>query len=126
MGFSLKSDDAGTERQVYDRMKDKVTDEVKRFFRPEFLNRLDATIVFHQLARDEILLIVDLMMAMVKKELEEKGLIRVSRQGGRNQCTLYAITWQPIDDCSGKLDINATTTAPHDWKRWTPPDGGST
>ena len=49
-------------------------DEVKRFFRPEFLNRLDATIVFHQLARDEILLIDDLMMAMVKKELEEKEI----------------------------------------------------
>ena len=55
-------------------MKEKVLDEVKRFFRPEFLNRLDATIVFHQLARPEILEIVDLMMAMVAKELEEKEI----------------------------------------------------
>ena len=61
-----------------------------------------------------------------RNELVERGFLRVSRQGGRNQCTLYAITWQPIDDCGGKLDINATTTAPHDWKRWTPPDSGST
>ena len=74
MGFAVKADQAQTENQSYERMKDKVMDEVKRFFRPEFLNRLDATIVFHQLARDEILLIVDLMMAMVKKELEEKEI----------------------------------------------------
>ena len=74
MGFAVKADQAQTENQSYERMKDKVMDEVKRFFRPEFLNRLDATIVFHQLARDEILLIVDLMMAMVRKELEEKEI----------------------------------------------------
>ena len=61
-----------------------------------------------------------------RNDLVERGFLRVSRQGGRNQCTLYALTWQPIDDCGGKLDITATTTAPHDWKRWTPPDRGST
>ena len=55
-------------------MKEKVLDEVKRFFRPEFLNRLDATIVFHQLDKPEILSIVDLMMGMVAKELEEKEI----------------------------------------------------
>ena len=74
MGFAVKADQAQTENQSYDRMKDKVMDEVKRFFRPEFLNRLDATIVFHQLARHEILSIVDLMMAMVRKELGEKEI----------------------------------------------------
>ena len=74
MGFAVKADQAQTENQSYERMKDKVMDEVKRFFRPEFLNRLDATIVFHQLARDEILSIVDLMMAMVRMELEEKEI----------------------------------------------------
>lgn len=74
MGFAVKADDARSEVQAYERMKEKVLDEVKRFFRPEFLNRLDATIVFHQLARPEILEIVDLMMAMVAKELEEKEI----------------------------------------------------
>ena len=74
MGFAVKADDAKSEVQAYERMKEKVLDEVKRFFRPEFLNRLDATIVFHQLARPEILEIVDLMMAMVAKELEEKEI----------------------------------------------------
>ena len=61
-----------------------------------------------------------------RNELVERGFLRVSRQDGRNQCTLYALTRQPIDDCRGKLDITATTTAPNDWKRWIPPDGGST
>ena len=74
MGFAVKADQAQTENQSYERMKEKVMDEVKRFFRPEFLNRLDATIVFHQLARSEILSIVDLMMVMVSKELKEKEI----------------------------------------------------
>ena len=72
MGFSIKSDDAQTEESSYQRMKDKVMDEVKRFFRPEFLNRIDATVVFHQLSRAEILAIVDLMMEQVRQELKDK------------------------------------------------------
>ena len=72
MGFAVKADEAQSQIQAYERMKDKVMNEVKRFFRPEFLNRLDATIVFHQLDRPEILAIVDLMMGLVRKELEEK------------------------------------------------------
>jgi ATP-dependent Clp protease ATP-binding subunit ClpC len=72
MGFAVKADQAQTQNQSYERMKEKVMDEVKRFFRPEFLNRLDATIVFHQLSREEILAIVELMMNMVRKELEDK------------------------------------------------------
>jgi ATP-dependent Clp protease ATP-binding subunit ClpC len=72
MGFAVKADQAQTQTQSYERMKEKVMDEVKRFFRPEFLNRLDATIVFHQLSREEILAIVELMMDLVRKELEDK------------------------------------------------------
>ena len=52
-----------------------------------------------------------------KKELVEKDVIRVARQGGLNKCNLYALTWFPIDECDGKLDITSTITAPHDWKR---------
>ena len=74
MGFSIKTDDAQTDESSYQRMKDKVMDEVKRFFRPEFLNRIDATVVFHQLSRPEILAIVDLMMEQVRKELEDKNV----------------------------------------------------
>ena len=72
MGFSIKTDDAQTAESSYQRMKDKVMEEVKRFFRPEFLNRIDATVVFHQLSRPEILAIVDLMMDQVRQELKEK------------------------------------------------------
>ena len=59
-----------------------------------------------------------------KNELLERGLILVSRQGGRNKCSLYAVTWQPIDECKGKLDIAPTHIAPHHWKRWIDPKCG--
>ena len=74
LGFGVKSDNAQTAQQSYERMKDKVMDEVRRFFRPEFLNRLDATVVFHQLDKDQINAIVDLMINMVQKELEERNV----------------------------------------------------
>ena len=74
LGFASKTEDGQTQQQSYERMKEKVMDEVKRFFRPEFLNRLDSTIVFHQLDKPEILSIVDLMMDLVRKELEEKQI----------------------------------------------------
>ncbi len=74
LGFNIKSDEAQTDESSYQRMKDKVMDEVKRFFRPEFLNRIDASVVFHQLTRAEILEIVDLMMDQVRGELKEKDI----------------------------------------------------
>ena len=74
MGFAVKSDSAQTDNQAYERMKDKVMEEVKRFFRPEFLNRLDATIVFHALNQQQINRIVDLMMDMVRTEVKERGI----------------------------------------------------
>ncbi len=74
MGFAVKADDAQSDKQAYERMKDKVMEEVKRFFRPEFLNRLDATIVFHALSQNEIHMIVDLMMNMVREELKERSI----------------------------------------------------
>ena len=74
LGFSTKTDQAQGQEQSYQRMKDTVMEEVKRFFRPEFLNRVDATVVFHQLDRPQILAIVGLMMAQVEKELSEKQI----------------------------------------------------
>jgi ATP-dependent Clp protease ATP-binding subunit ClpC len=76
MGFATKG---GTEQidaqRAYERMKDKVMEEVKKAFRPEFLNRLDATVVFHSLSKDHILEIVDLNLKDVRKRLLEKGLV---------------------------------------------------
>ena len=74
LGFSIKTEEAQTEKQSYERMKDKVLNEVKRFFRPEFLNRIDATVVFHALSKVNIMSIVDLMLDQVRKELSEKNI----------------------------------------------------
>jgi ATP-dependent Clp protease ATP-binding subunit ClpC len=63
----------GTERD-YEIMRGRVMDELKRAFRPEFLNRVDDTIVFHALTRPEIFEIVDLMLSTVNKQLTAQGL----------------------------------------------------
>ena len=74
LGFSIKTDEAQGEKQAYERMKDKVLNEVKKFFRPEFLNRIDASVVFHSLSESNIRAIVDLMMEQVRMELSEKTI----------------------------------------------------
>ena len=74
VGFAVKSENARTDQSAYERMKDKVMEEVRRFFKPEFLNRIDSTVVFHQLSESEILSIVDLMMNQVRHELDDKQI----------------------------------------------------
>ena len=69
VGFN-KSDEA----MSYQRMKDKVTDALKSHFRPEFLNRVDDIIVFHEHGKEEILQMVDLMMKRTASQLESQGL----------------------------------------------------
>jgi len=69
VGFG-KADEAIT----YERMKEKVHDALKQHFRPEFLNRIDDTIVFHELSKDEVTQIVDLMIKRVQTQLEGQGL----------------------------------------------------
>jgi ATP-dependent Clp protease ATP-binding subunit ClpC len=59
---------------TYDRMKDRVLDELKRAFRPEFLNRIDEVIVFHSLSEDHIRGIVQLMLDRVNRQLEERAI----------------------------------------------------
>jgi ATP-dependent Clp protease ATP-binding subunit ClpC len=58
----------------YERMKERVLDELKRAFRPEFINRIDEVIVFHPLSEDHIKGIVRLMIGRVNKQLEEKSI----------------------------------------------------
>ncbi len=74
LGFSTRMDEVKTTAQDYERMKDKVLTEVKRFFRPEFLNRIDEMVVFHALDRDEILSIVDFLLKDVRNSIAEKGM----------------------------------------------------
>src|SRR5437016_874641 len=70
MGFTREGDAAGT----YERMKNKVQEELKHHFRPEFLNRVDDVVVFHQLTQDEIVEIVDLMIAKVDERLKDRDM----------------------------------------------------
>jgi len=70
LGFAPEGD---TEN-AYERMKAKVQQELKQHFRPEFLNRIDDVIVFHQLSEGEIVQIVDLMIAGVEKRLQERDM----------------------------------------------------
>ncbi len=64
----------GNEGNAYEQMKSKVQQELKQHFRPEFLNRIDDVIVFHQLTESEIIEIVDLMVASLEKRLQDKDM----------------------------------------------------
>ena len=79
MGFSSTGEQ--DEAAQYERMKSKVDDELKKHFRPEFLNRIDDIVVFHQLTREQIVQMVDLLMGRVRRALEDKDMgIEVSEK----------------------------------------------
>jgi len=73
-GLSTGFSAGGALSTDYERMKAKVNDELKQHFRPEFLNRVDDTVVFPQLTQDEIIKIVDLMLAKLDKRLRAKDM----------------------------------------------------
>jgi len=73
-GFASHSDEAKSQEQDYERMKEKLLGELKKSFRPEFLNRIDGVVVFHSLTKEHIRQIVDLMLTMVQQQVAEKGL----------------------------------------------------
>src|ERR687892_1074885 len=70
LGFQVGNDSQSN----YERMKNKVNEELKQHFRPEFLNRIDDIVVFHQLTEEEIIEIVDLMVARVETQLANKDM----------------------------------------------------
>jgi len=74
LGFSTQGDEEQAQQRSYERMKDKLTEELKKAFRPEFLNRLDGTVVFHALSKSDIRQIVELMLAAVNHNLKEKKI----------------------------------------------------
>ncbi|HJV05455.1 MAG TPA: AAA family ATPase, partial [Actinomycetota bacterium] len=73
-GTSIGFSTAGDEEVTYERMRDKVMEELKRSFRPEFLNRIDEVIVFHSLTRENVKAIVDLMIRRVEDQLKSKDV----------------------------------------------------
>jgi ATP-dependent Clp protease ATP-binding subunit ClpC len=70
LGFAASNDSESN----YERMKQKVNDELKQHFRPEFLNRIDDTIVFHQLTEDQIRVIVDMYIGRIEGQLKNKDM----------------------------------------------------
>jgi ATP-dependent Clp protease ATP-binding subunit ClpC len=75
LGFQLKRDEAAEEKVTYDEMRKRLNDSLKRAFRPEFLNRLDATVIFRSLNKEDIQQIVSLELFKVSERLKEHNLI---------------------------------------------------
>ncbi len=74
LGFATKREEAQTFQEQYERMKEKVLEAMKRVFRPEFINRLDAVVVFHPLTKEHIRQIVEKEVREVEKRVALKGI----------------------------------------------------
>ncbi|MDP2918982.1 MAG: AAA family ATPase [Dehalococcoidia bacterium] len=74
IGFAMRRDEAKARKSGYEEMKDKVMTEVRKVFRPEFLNRLDEIIVFHELSEEQLRQVIDLLTKDLQKRLVEKKL----------------------------------------------------
>ena len=84
-GFGFRGTDSEKleAERSYDRMKTHVMEELRRTFRPEFLNRVDEIIVFRPLTRDQIRLIVDILMDRVRREIRGQGMSLTVTDAGR-------------------------------------------
>jgi ATP-dependent Clp protease ATP-binding subunit ClpC len=71
LGFAVSDDETGI---TYDDMKNRIMGELKKVFRPEFLNRIDDVIVFHKLQKDEIRQIVELLLVRIRESMAEREL----------------------------------------------------
>src|ERR671922_103001 len=71
LGFSVSDDETGVS---YDEMKSRIMGELKKVFRPEFLNRIDDVIVFHKLTREEIKQIIELLLRRIRESMAEREL----------------------------------------------------
>ena len=79
LGFAVSDDETGI---TYDDMKNRIMGELKKVFRPEFLNRIDEVIVFHKLAKDEIKEIVELLLTRIRESMAERELqLELSESG---------------------------------------------
>lgn len=74
LGFVIHKDEVKNRQVEYEKMKEKVLGELKKTFRPEFLNRITNVVVFHSLSKEQIRQIVDLMLDEVIKSLAEKNI----------------------------------------------------
>ncbi len=85
IGFSLTSDEQEQEKNEYDEMRKKLLDSLKRVFRPEFMNRLDAVMVFHALNKEQIRQIVELEIEKVAERLKDHRITLTASEQALNQ-----------------------------------------
>jgi ATP-dependent Clp protease ATP-binding subunit ClpC len=90
VGFTLQGDS----EQSYKAMRSKVIEELKKHFKPEFLNRVDETIVFPQLSQDELLQIVDLFVRRLRERMLDRDMTLDVTDAARRQ--LLTIGWDPM------------------------------
>ena len=83
LGFATKRDEGQEERLAYQEMHKKLTDALRKEFRPEFINRVDSIIVFHALTMDQIKQIVDLELAKVATRLEAYSITLQASEAAR-------------------------------------------
>ncbi len=88
MGFVSRTDEGKTRLRSYERMKEKLLEELKKTFRPEFINRLDGVVVFQHLSQEHIRQIVDLMLRPVKAQLIERGIGLAVSEGTKELLSL--------------------------------------
>ncbi len=88
MGFVSRTDEGKTRQRSYERMKEKLLEELKKTFRPEFINRLDGVVVFQHLSQEHIRQIVDLMLRPVKAQLIERGIGLAVSEGAKELLSL--------------------------------------
>ena len=81
LGFAMKRDEATEERLSYEDMRKKLGESLKRAFRPEFINRVDAVVIFRSLNKEDIQQIVSLELAKVSERLKEHNLLLVASPG---------------------------------------------
>ena len=74
VGFRLDASDLRTEEQMYKEMRERVMAEIKKTFRPEFLNRVDSVVTFRHLSKEDIINIVDIQLAEVQARLTEQEI----------------------------------------------------
>jgi ATP-dependent Clp protease ATP-binding subunit ClpC len=90
IGFSTSEEETGIS---YDDMKNRIMGELKKVFRPEFMNRIDEVIVFHKLSKDEIKEIVELLLTRIRESMAERELQLELSEGAKDM--LVEKGWDP-------------------------------
>jgi ATP-dependent Clp protease ATP-binding subunit ClpC len=93
LGFQLKREEALEEKLAYDEMRKKLTESLRRVFRPEFINRVDSMIVFRSLNREDIEQIVELELNKVAQRLEEHSIVLTA--SSEALCKLAELGYDP-------------------------------